>query len=719
MIGAHRNGRPRQFGRRTLTGALGIAAGFGALGGAGTLAITRAGKQAQAAEEAILRGEGVLFVEMFGQLVERILDQVTTVHDLASASYRKHVLALGDRPSIADEHLVRLAREERSGIFQIATIGRDGQLAWSTVPDWQAVDLRDREHFKVHAEGLRTPFISEPLRGRASLRLSLQLTRPILGPDGSFLGVSVVSLDPNILSNDLGLSPMRSGSRVLLIRSDGLVLSANDTRDLTVGQRVGEGNLHRFMARLTGVDLMYGSRTGTRRIVSWKQVPGWPAVLVHSVPRSLARESAEVDVAGYWKTLAAGLTAYLGLGAAGLMWDAGRASRRDAREAELARQETSEMLAALPGAAYRVSLPDQGEPAWHEARVAVAAICGHAHSEKDARNPFEALTDSEGLALRADFLRKIQATGEAVVEYNGFRPDQTLLRIREQARILPGNRIHERLIIGQLTDITSERNLKAKVHAAAQMTNLGEMATGLAHEINQPAAAIALAADIAVLELERLPGEPPKALRRGLEDIAEQAARLRDVIKHFREFSKPDSDAQPIQSIRLDEVIAGARRIADGILAGSGVTLRVHLPDQPLIVRARRVPLEQVLVNLLINARDALLDQPRIARAVDLSAAADEGLGTVSIRIRDYGTGIAPEVLPHIFEPFFTTKSSEKGTGLGLSIAHTTMQGLGGSIAARNHPAGGAEFCMVLLADYDPRVVRFELETSASRENRA
>jgi C4-dicarboxylate-specific signal transduction histidine kinase len=360
-------------------------------------------------------------------------------------------------------------------------------------------------------------------------------------------------------------------------------------------------------------------------------------------------------------------------------------------------------------------LPKEGEPAWHEARSAVAAISGRTRIGTDVPNPFETLTDPEGLALRADFLRQIKETGEAVVEYNGFRPDQTLIRIREHARILPGTRIHESLIIGQLTDITSEQNLKAKAHAAARLANLGEMATGLAHEINQPAAAIALAADIAVLELDRLPGEHPRALQRGLEDIAEQAARLREVIKHFRDFSRPDTDAQPLQSILLDEVIAGARRIADGILAGAGVILRVYLPERPLVVRARRVPLEQVLVNVLINARDALLHQPRIARVVDLSAAADEGLGTVTIRIRDYGTGFAPDILPHIFEPFFTTKSFEKGTGLGLSIAHTTMQGLGGSIGARNHPAGGAEFCMVLLADNDPRVVHLESETTGSR----
>lgn len=719
MIGAHANGRPRRFGRRTLLGSLGIGAGFVALGGAGTLAITRATEERQAEKEAVLRGEGVLYVEMFSQLLERSLDHVTMVHELAAASHRKRVLHPGGQYPTADEHLAQLAREERAGIFQIATIDRDGQLVWSTVPGWRAVDLRDREHFKVHAEGLRTPFISEPLRGRASLRHSLQLTRPILGPDDSFLGVSVVSLDPNGLSNDLGLAPMRPDSRVLLIRSDGLVLSANDARGLSPGQRVGEGNLHRFMAQLTGVDLVFGSRTGAQRIVAWKQVPGWPAVLVHSAPRSIARERAELDVAGYWKTLTGGLAAYLGLGAAALTWDAARTARRHARDAELARKETSEMLRALPGAAYRVSLPEEGEPAWHEAQLAVAAITGRTYSETDARNPFDTLTDSEGLALRADFLRQIIASGEAVVEYNGFRPDKTLIRIREHARILPGNEIHERLIIGQLTDITAEQNLRAKAHAAAQMANLGEMATGLAHEINQPAAAIALAADIAVLELERLPGGPPETLRRGLEDIAEQAARLREVIKHFRDFSKPDTDALPLQSMRLEEVIAGARRIADGILAGAGVTLRVYLPDHPLIVRARRVPLEQVLVNVLINARDALLHQPRIARVVDLSAAADEGQGTVSIRIRDYGTGLAPEILPRIFEPFFTTKSFDKGTGLGLSIAHTTMQGLGGSISARNHPAGGAEFCMVLLAGDDPRVVQTESETSGSRVNPA
>jgi signal transduction histidine kinase len=680
---------------------MGLTAGLAVLGGAGSLGIARMTRREEAAHEVVLRGAGVLYVEMFGQLIERVFDQVTMVHELAAVLRRNSLHQSSGRDEmdpVAATHLTQIAHEERAGIFQIAIIDHDGQLAWSTIPNWPASDLSDREHFRVHAAGQLTPFISAPLRGRASLRTSIQLTRPILGRDGTFLGVAVVSIDPNALSNNLNLAPMEPGSTVLLARSDGLIIASNDMRDLLKGQRLGEGNRHRFMSEFSGTDFVFGSRTGTRRIVAWRQIPGWPAVVIHAVPRGLARQRAELVTKGYQSALIGGLAACLSLGAAAMVWNSGRVSRREAREAEMARQDSNEMLSALPGAAYRVSFPPEAEPNWAEANAAVAQMMGHDGLEPGSANPFEALMNSEGLAQRANLLRGIMANGEAVIEYNGLRRDRRLIRIREHARLLPKTRLHGRVIVGLMTDVTAERNLEARALTAARMINLGEMATGLAHEINQPATAIALAADVAAMELNQLPGEAPEALHRGLEDIAEQASRLRDVIAHFRAFSQPAREAQPLGVVSLQAAIQGARRIVDGVLAGSGVNVRSNLPVEPLLVRARQVPLEQVIVNVLINARDALLHQPEIARVVELSAKADQISNTVNLRIRDYGTGIPDDVLPHIFESFFTTKSPEKGTGIGLSLALATMQSFGGSIAARNHPEGGAEFSMVLLA---------------------
>ena len=132
--------------------------------------------------EALLQQERLAIggVRTVAQLVERTLDLTRTVHAVASLARNYPLNGQAQNAPPMEAILVELAREERASILQIAMIDSGGQLVFSTVPGWQPMDLSDREHFRVHRDGLREPFISTPLVGRASNRWSVQVTRAIL-----------------------------------------------------------------------------------------------------------------------------------------------------------------------------------------------------------------------------------------------------------------------------------------------------------------------------------------------------------------------------------------------------------------------------------------------------------------------------------------------------------------------------------------------------------
>nr|WP_249731978.1 ATP-binding protein [Roseococcus sp. SDR] len=214
------------------------------------------------------------------------------------------------------------------------------------------------------------------------------------------------------------------------------------------------------------------------------------------------------------------------------------------------------------------------------------------------------------------------------------------------------------------------------------------MAAGVAHELNQPCAAITLAADLAALELGRGDAAHLASAGRRLDEIARQALRMRSVIDHFRLFARVDPGGET--AVDWAEAVAGALSIAGGTMAASDVRIETDLPPGLPPVRGSLVGLEQVLVNLLINARDAMEEVPGEERLVRISAAVKPDGAAVVLRLRDHGMGLPRAALERSFEPFFTTKPVGKGTGLGLSIAHGTITGFGGTITLRNHPEGGA-----------------------------
>lgn len=264
-----------------------------------------------------------------------------------------------------------------------------------------------------------------------------------------------------------------------------------------------------------------------------------------------------------------------------------------------------------------------------------------------------------------------------------LRVDQRTLDLTEANRLLR-------------REVQEHERTRDELIQAAKLAALGQMSAGINHELNQPLAAMRTYADNARTFLDR--GNLDKAAW-NLKQISELTGRMAQISGQLKVFSRRSS-GQPIQ-VSVRACVEGAQRIVAARLAHCGAELVVELPVEDLVVAADMVQLEQVLVNLIGNACDAMVDQTE--KRVVLRAW--RAGGVVRLQVQDSGPGIAPDKLERIFDPFFTT--NDAGLGLGLSISHTIAERLGGSLRADNAAEGGAVFTLELNAsDAPPAAVR-------------
>lgn len=227
-----------------------------------------------------------------------------------------------------------------------------------------------------------------------------------------------------------------------------------------------------------------------------------------------------------------------------------------------------------------------------------------------------------------------------------------------------------------------------RVGQVARLNALGELAGGLAHELNQPLTAL-LAGTQAARRL--LDDDPPDldTARHALQQAATQARRAADVVARLRrQMEAPDATRrEPV------DLVSAARQVL-ALLAPALAAqhVRVHLAGNAPAVQADPVALEQIVHNLVGNACQALAEVPAERRQLWLTVDTAPGQGRLTVR--DSGPGISPEALLRLFEPFFTTRP--QGLGLGLSLCDTLAQAMGGTLNARAVPGGGAEFSLTL-----------------------
>jgi two-component system sensor kinase FixL len=257
---------------------------------------------------------------------------------------------------------------------------------------------------------------------------------------------------------------------------------------------------------------------------------------------------------------------------------------------------------------------------------------------------------------------------------------------------------NQRFFTGFIRDLTERQQTEARLQELqsellhiSRLTAMGEMASTLAHELNQPLSAIANYMKGSRRLLEDSTDERSAMLRDAMDKAAEQALRAGQIIRHLRDFVARGESERRVESVK--KVIEEASALALVGAKDQGVRVRFQFDPTVELVLADKVQIQQVLLNLIRNALEAMEGSAKRELVVSAAHADDD---MIAISVADTGSGIAPEVASQLFQPFFTTKS--QGMGVGLSISRTIIEAHGGQIGVAPNPAGGATFRFTLRA---------------------
>lgn len=253
-----------------------------------------------------------------------------------------------------------------------------------------------------------------------------------------------------------------------------------------------------------------------------------------------------------------------------------------------------------------------------------------------------------------------------------------------------------RVIVGMF-DIT-ERELaqkalfeaQAELALASRAATVGALSASLAHELNQPLGAIVVNAQTLQRWLDR---DPPDlaAVSRSAERIVRDSQRASDIIQSTR--AMLSERAPVLEPVSLADLVSETQALMDSELARNRIKFETSVANGVAGVSAVRIELQQVLINLITNAIQAMADTPEELRRITVTIEPAD-VGGVSVEIHDRGPGLSNKILETLFKPFCTTK--ETGLGMGLAICRGMLEARGGSLSARNHADGGALFVMIV-----------------------
>ena len=350
----------------------------------------------------------------------------------------------------------------------------------------------------------------------------------------------------------------------------------------------------------------------------------------------------------------------------------------------------TEIFANLDDAVFILNMTDDGRLVYDSLNPRGEQLAGLTWREAHGRTP-EAVLPPEAAA---DLGRQLRACLEtrAVIHYES---EVTLHSAQRSwsTTLVPIRNEHGRIyrIAGISRDVTQRRQMEEQLRQAQKMEAIGQLAGGISHDFNNMLTAIILQAELSGAD-ETLPPE----VREALGEIIRTAKRSAALTRQLLLFSR--RQVMQLQSLDLNELVTGISGMLRRVL-GEDIALQLKLCPGRLPVQADASMIDQVILNLAVNARDAMPRGGQLLLETDRGSPAhsDETASEqVVLRVRDTGTGIPPEVLPHIFEPFFTTKETGKGTGLGLATVFGIVKQHNGWIDVQSETPSGTVFQVFL-----------------------
>ena len=554
--------------------------------------------------------------------------------------------------------------------------------------DYQILHKPDAPDFYISQ-----PYQSTSDQSRRPIGWTMSYARRIQNSDGSFGGYVLIVVDEGYLYGFYNQLDEEEGRVIGLVGEDGIIRASNVPE--VIGRNI-EPYLPTTLLDGQGIRIDPSVRTGIERVFAFDSSSAAPLLAYVGLPTAPIKKAWLIASSVILLALLALLAALIALGIILGKYMRGRHSLFQSMIEAAHEKQEKEFLETIVNTG--------------EVMMAVSDTSGQIIV---ANKAFRHLFPATGAdASQSDCLSRAIATDlDSVTRALPWQNIRSIKLDNGAARQLSWSISAIRTANGKIKnlvaaglDITDRRAAELALYQSSKLVNLGEMATGIAHEINQPLTTLALGVDHLYANVAKGKASPDKILS-DLELFSDQIERTANIVRHMRIYGRKSDGS--LQTVDPADAVSGALTIVRSEIEARGIEIRVECNSGEFLVIGDLLLIEQILLNFLLNARDAILgedgDLGRESQSIRIACEllADQ---QIAICVSDTGPGIPSAIIDRLFEPFFTTKAEGKGTGLGLSLSYGMARDMGGHIEASNIK-NGAEFRLILK-----QVVTEELE---------
>ena len=593
-------------------------------------------------------------------------------------------------PRLPLRRLVTPAFGDESSITFIGVTNERGDVVESWT-EFAPTNVVDREFFQTHRlSDTHTLIISEPVLGRVSGRWAITLTRRLNKPDGSFGGIAAISIEPRYLTRLFETTTLGPFDVMSLVLTKGVSLARRRGDNISFGENISHAQLMaEQQVSPIGNYIGPGGLDGRTRMFSYRTMRDYPVIVTVGTLEADALAAVRGRERAYrWAAIF-----FTGLVVVGCTFGILLLARN-----EHANQTLREQASLLDKAQDAIVVTDLDRHVtfwnkgaerlygWPASEARGTLVTSVMYPERNSREIEQAFED-------------VVRNGEWAGELQPYTRDGRRVIIESSWTLVRDGNGDARSILSINTDVTDRRKLEHQFYRAQRLDSIGTLAGGIAHDLNNVLAPIMLG--MGVLK-DRLTDDDSREV---LATISSSAKRGAEMVQQVLSFARGQEGRRV--EIRIANLVADVVRIAKDTFPKNVELVTQVAPDTPAII-GDPTQCHQVLLNLCVNARDAMPDGGVLT--ISARRATFEGQGDaipdqpvpggyVVIAVHDTGMGIPPHLLDKIFDPFFTTKESGKGTGLGLSTSQTIVRNHGGVIRASSHPnERGSRFDIFLPA---------------------
>jgi PAS domain S-box-containing protein len=633
----------------------------------------------------------------FEEFAVRTIDGADAVARYIRREYAKSGAAI-DIPGLIADHTIAA-----DAFAAISIVDEQGSLVATSYERLPGGPLTaaDRPHFTVHvARDTGKAFVGQPIVSRLTGKSTIPVSLRINKPDGSFGGIVSVQVDPVRFTQFYGDATVRAGDVIALVGFDGISRARRVGRQESSGENMIGGRLLAEQAvRPVGNIFGPGKLDGVRRYYSYRTLREYPLIVTIGVTEEdVFFQSSQRRARNF---VGAGLVSAVMAFFAVLLVTALERKKRAVAELE---QTMIDLNAVHGRLAEQASLLDKAQDA-----IVVRDLSHRITYWNKSAERLYGWTASEAIGMMArdlqpepaafdEAMRRVLEHGDWVGELWQVGKDGRPLTVESRWTLVRNEAGRAAAVLVINTDITERRNLEQQFLRAQRLESIGTLAGGMAHDLNNVLTPI-------LVGVGMLSDHERDAERRDILATLEASARRgADMVQQVLSFAR-GVEGRRVQ-VHVDTVVRDVERIVNDTFL-KNIVMWTEVADDLWTVSGDPVQLHQVLLNLCVNARDAMPGGGRLsvfAGNVTLDAAfaganIDAKPGPhVMLQVTDSGTGIPSDVIDRIFDPFFTTKDVSKGTGLGLSTSLAIIKSHGGFIQVDGSPGIGATFRVYLPA---------------------